>query len=149
MTMGRWLQGVVLLFALACGMSARADDVSVSGAWVHSTVPGQTATGAFMTIRSATDAQLLSVKAHVAGVAQVHQMVMNGSVMTMRAVAVLELPAKKDVVLKPTGLHIMLQDLRHPLLTGEHVQLILEVRASDGQTRQQFVEAEVRAAAPE
>ena len=143
------LLGLVLAAGIAGAVPVMAEEIAVSGAWIRATVPGQTGTGAYMTIRSSAGARLVSVKAHVAGVAQVHEMVMNGSVMTMRPLAALELPAQKSVVLAPGGLHIMLQDLHHPLLTGEHVQLILEVRSADGETRQQFVDAEVRSVPPE
>ena len=55
--------------------------------------------------------KLLSVSTPVAGVAEVHEMSMEGTTMRMRAVGSLELPAGQAVELKPGGYHVMLMDL--------------------------------------
>ncbi len=146
------MKKLLAMVAVLCGVllvtPASAQEVSVSGAWVRATVPEQSATAAYMTLHSNGGARIVGVKAHVAGVAGVHEMIANGSVMTMRPLAALDLPAQKDVVLAPGGLHIMLQDLHHALLAGEHVQLVLDIQLPNGQTRQQFVDAEVRSSPP-
>ena len=46
---------------------------------------GQTATGAFMSLTSRRGARLIGVSSPVAGVVEIHEMVMEGSVMSMRA----------------------------------------------------------------
>jgi len=62
------------------------------------------ATGAFMTLTAKDGAQLVGASSPVAGVAQVHEMKMEGGVMKMAAVqGGLELPAGKAVQLKPGG----------------------------------------------
>jgi copper(I)-binding protein len=82
--------------------------VTVKDPWVRATVPAQKATGAFMQITSAQDARLVEARSPVAGVVEVHEMVMEKEVMKMRAIKGLDLPAGKTVELKPGGYHVML-----------------------------------------
>ena len=67
----------------------------VEGAWVRGSVPGQQGTGAFMKHHRPQAMQLVGVATPVAGVAEVHEMKMEGDVMKMRAVPKLDLPAGK------------------------------------------------------
>jgi len=48
-------------------------------------------------------------------------MTMDGSVMKMRPVASLAVPAGSSVELKPGGFHLMFEDLKRPLKEGERV----------------------------
>ena len=64
--------------------------------------------------------QLVGVSTPVAGAAEVHEMKMEGDVMRMRAVAKLDLPAGQTVELKPGGYHVMLMDLKQPLVRRQH-----------------------------
>jgi len=86
--------------------------VDVSQAWVRATVAQQKATGAFLQLKAKSDSRLVEARSPVAGVVEIHEMAMDGSVMKMRAVPGLDLPAGKSVELKPGGYHIMLMDLK-------------------------------------
>ncbi|WP_313074805.1 copper chaperone PCu(A)C [Melaminivora sp.] len=125
--------------------SAAQAQVSVHDAWVRAAVPQQQATGAFMRLTSAQDARLVSVTSPVAGVAEVHEMRLEGDVMRMRAIAALELPAGQAVELKPGGYHIMLMDLRQPVAAGASVPLTLVFEGPGGQRQTLQVQAPVRA----
>jgi copper(I)-binding protein len=118
--------------------------VSVSSAWVRGTVPGQTATGAFMQLTSADGAALLGADSPVAGIVEIHEMAMENNVMKMRAVQKLELPPGRTVELKPGGYHVMLMDLKQPLKKGDTVPIKLKVQSKSGQTQDVEVKAEVR-----
>jgi copper(I)-binding protein len=61
---------------------------------------------------------------------------------------VLELPAGREVQLKPGGYHVMLMDLKRPLKVGEKVQIELRLETKDGRRITQPVEVEVRSAPP-
>ncbi len=138
----------LLIFALSCFFSVAAlAQVSVTNAWVRPAVPGQSGTGAFMTLTAKDGARLIGVASPIAGVAEIHEMAMDGSVMRMRSVSVLELPAGRDVQLKPGGHHLMLMDLKRPLKAGEKIPLELRLETRDGKRVTQPVEIEVRAAA--
>lgn len=102
------------------------DVVEVKNAWVRATVPGQSATGAFMTLTAKDGAKLVSVTSPVAGVAEVHEMKMENDVMRMRAVpGGLALPAGQAVELKPGGYHVMLMDLKGTVAKDSTVPLTL------------------------
>lgn len=117
--------------ALACG-TAFAQTVEVKDAWVRASVPGQMATGAFMKITAKEGAKLVGVTSPVAGVAEVHEMKMEGDIMKMRAMPVLELPAGKPVELKPGGYHVMLMDLKTALQKDSTVPMTLVFRDAKG-----------------
>ena len=118
---------------------------TVSEPWVRGTVPQQKATGAFMQITSAKGGKLISVSTPAAGVAEIHEMTMEGSMMKMRALPSLALPAGKAVELKPGGHHLMLMDLKAPLKAGDTVVLTLVIEGSNGQREQVEIKAPVKA----
>ncbi len=100
--------------------------VNVRDAWIRATVPGQSGTGAFMKLNSASGSRLVGVSTPVAGVAAVHEMQVDGDIMRMRAVTGgLALPAHQTVELKPGGYHVMLMDLKQPLVKGTTVPVTL------------------------
>lgn len=138
---------VVLLLALS-GAALHAQTVDVKGAWVRAAVPGQSGTGAFMSITVKDGGKLVGVSSPVAGVAEVHEMKMEGDVMRMRAVPALDLPAGKTVQLKPGGYHVMLMELKQALPKGSTVPLTLTLRDAKGQESKLEVKLPVSATAP-
>ena len=123
--------GAALLIA-AVGI-VQAQTVEIKDAWIRTSVPGQKATGAFMKITAKEGTRLVSVASPVAGVAEVHEMKMDGGVMTMRAVTGgLELPAGKTVELKPGGFHVMLMDLKAALPKDSTVAMTLTFKDAKG-----------------
>ena len=106
--------------------------VEVKDAWVRSTVPGQKGTGAFMKITAKDGSRLVGVSSPVAGVGEVHEMKMEGDVMKMRALPSLDLPAGKVVELKSGGYHVMLMDLKQPLVKDSKVPLTLLFKDAKG-----------------
>ncbi len=114
-----------LFFSAAALAQLQETRVQVKDAWARATVPGQQAGGAFMKITASEGLQLVGVSTPVAPVAEVHEMKMDGGVMRMRAVPILDLPAGSTVELKPGGHHIMLMDLKAPLQKDSQVTLTL------------------------
>ena len=106
--------------------------ITIKDAWVRTAVPGQKGTGAFMKITAKEGTRLVGASTPVAGVTEVHEMKMEGDVMKMRAVPVLELPAGKTVELKPGGLHVMLMDLKATLPKDSTVPLTLLFKDAKG-----------------
>jgi hypothetical protein len=131
---------------LAAG-GALAQAVQVDGAWARAAVPGQQATGAFMTLMAPAGARLLGARSPAAGVVELHEMAMQGDVMKMRAVPALDLPAGQPVQLKPGGHHLMLMALKAPLPAGASVPLTLLLRDARGAEIEQAVQVPVRALA--
>lgn len=118
--------------------------VTVKDPWVRATVSAQKATGAFMQITSAQDARLVEAKSPVAGVVEVHEMVMEKDVMKMRAVKGLDLPAGKTVELKPGGYHVMLMDLKEQMKEGATVPVTLVIEGKDKKRSTVEVKAAVK-----
>ena len=137
------LHTTLLCTLLATSLPAMAE-VTAEGAWVRGTVAKQTATGAFMTLKSNKATQLVSASCPVAGVTEVHEMAMEGNVMKMRAMAALDVPANTPVELKPGSYHIMLMSLKRPLEAGEKVPVTLTFVDAAKKKETLEVQAEVR-----
>jgi periplasmic copper chaperone A len=142
--MSSFVRSLVVVGTAAVAAAAQAEGITVSGAWVRGTVQGQTATGAYMQLKSADGATVVGVESPAAGIVEIHEMRMDGNTMRMRGVEKLELPAGRAVELKPGGYHVMLMDLKAPLKKGETASITLKVRSKSGQTQDVEVKAEVR-----
>jgi len=143
-----YLLSAALTAFLLAGVSAQAQSIQIRDAWVRSTVPGQKGSGAFMKITATAGARLTGVSSPLAGVAEVHEMKMDGDVMKMRAVPVLDIPAGGTVELKPGGYHLMLMDLKQALPVGGTVPVTLMFKDGKGVESRVAVTLPVAAAAP-
>jgi periplasmic copper chaperone A len=140
-TFSGWL-AVVLGAAVSIPATAQ---TTVKDPWVRGTVAQQKVTGAFMQITSVQGGKLLSVSTPVAGMVEIHEMKMEGTLMKMAAVDKVELPAGKTVELKAGSFHVMLMDLKQPLKAGDTVPLTLVVEGKDGKRETLEVNAPVKA----
>lgn len=123
----------VALAAATLSTLAYGQTVDVQNAWARATVKGQMATGAFMTLTAKDGVTLVGAASPVAGVAQVHEMKMDAGVMKMAEVkGGLALPAGKAVELKPGGFHVMLMDLKEPLVKDSTVPVTLLFKDAKG-----------------
>jgi copper(I)-binding protein len=138
---------LALAAALSLALPAAAQ-LAVADPWVRGTVAGQMATGAFMQLKSASNATLVGAASPVAKIAEIHEMKMDGGVMKMSAVDRLPLPAGKAVDLKPGGYHVMLMDLTRALKDGETVPLTLTIEDKTGRKTTVEVRAIVKPLAP-
>ena len=94
--------------------------------WARATAPRQTVGGAYVTLTSPTTDRLVGASSPVAAQVGVHEMAMDGTVMRMRGLPDgLPLPAGQPVALTPGGYHIMLMDLKQPLVAGQTFPLQL------------------------
>lgn len=130
----------------AASAAVAAPLVKIDAAWVRPTVKGQTATGGFMNLTASEALTLVGFASPVAGETELHEMVMDGSVMRMRAIESLPLPAGQTVSLRPGagGQHLMLMDLRQPLKEGEQIVLTLKLRTADGKSLTQEVKVPIK-----
>lgn len=122
--------------------------VKVEGAWARASVQGQKATGAFMRLTAKDGARLVRAESPAAGLTEVHEMKMEGDIMKMRAVPVLDLPAGKTVELKPGGYHVMLLDLKAPLAKDTEVPITLVFQDAKGVESKLNLTVPVGTAAP-
>ena len=136
------------LAALALAAAAHAQ-VTVSDPWVRATVPQQKATGLFMHIDAAQDVKLVAGQSPVAGVVEIHVMVMENDVMKMREIpGGLEIAKGRTMSLKPGGYHVMLMDLKAPLAKGSNVPVTLVFQDAKGAETQLPLQLPVASQAP-
>ena len=118
---------VAALIALAAmPAAAQTPQVAVEAPWARASVGNSRIAVAYMTLRNPAAApdRLLSVATTI-GRAELHTMTMDNNVMRMRPVEAVDIPAGGTALLQPSGLHIMLVDLREPLRAGAQVPLTL------------------------
>jgi copper(I)-binding protein len=125
-----------------------AQSVVVSDAWVRATVASQNGTAAYLKLQSKDAAKLVGVSSNAANVAQIHEMKMQGDVMSMAPVAALDLPAGQTVELKQGSVHIMLMDLKQPLIKDSTIDLTLKFQDAAGKAFTQTLQVPVRSMAP-
>jgi|CXWL01.1.fsa_nt_gi copper(I)-binding protein len=120
----------ILTMVVAPLAVAQSRALSVENAWIMTPSPGASEAAAYVTIRSGPAAdRLLSVSCDCAARADLHEMSMNGAVMTMRLLRYgIAADANATLTFGPHGIHIMLVGLTAPLLEGQAVPLRLTFR---------------------
>ncbi|HUL96550.1 MAG TPA: copper chaperone PCu(A)C [Usitatibacter sp.] len=131
------------LTACACAHA----QLSAADPWVRATVPGQSATGAFMQLRSTENVKVVGARSPVAGVVQIHEMKMQGGVMDMHAIKELPVAPGTPVTLEPGGYHVMLMDLKKQVREGDQIPITLVVETADRKRRDVLIVAPVRSLA--
>src|SRR5690349_21344229 len=107
---------------LAFAAQAQQEGVAVEQAWARAT-PGAVKTGAaYLTLvnKGSAPDRLLSASTPVAESASLHEMKMENGIMKMRPLDGVAIAPGQTVALKPSGEHLMLEGLKHPLKEGEH-----------------------------
>ncbi len=122
------------------GTDAHPEEMHVDNAWVRVSEFSDHAggmTGVFAEIENHTngDVTLVGGSAEIAGMVEVHEVVMADGAMTMQ---------KKDggivikpgeiVALEPGGLHVMLMGLKQPILEGDEITLTLDFDGAEDMT---------------
>jgi len=138
-----WKVALVFVAAFTCAPLAFAD-VTVSDAWIRSTVPGQTVAGAFMRLVSTAQTALVEASSPAAKFVEIHEMTKDGNVMKMKAIDRLPVPAEKPVELTPGGYHMMLFELKSPLKAGDKIPMKLTFEDRSAKRFSVDVEATVR-----
>ena len=125
--MTRILPFASLLTALSMSAAfAQSPPIRAERPWARATAPQQTVGGGYVTLTSPADDRLVGGSSPVAGHVEVHEMSMDANVMRMRELPDgLKLPAGTPVMLMPGGFHIMLMDLKQPLVAGQSVPVQL------------------------
>jgi copper(I)-binding protein len=125
---------LVLVSAQLSTTSGRASDYRVgsmviSQPWARATPKGASTAAAYMTITNTGSApdRVSCISSDVSAECQIHMMAMESGVMKMRRVeGGLEIKPNETVVFKPSGLHLMLVHLQHPLDQGKAMKVTLK-----------------------
>ena len=104
-----------------------ADLITIVEPRIRATAPGQTVSGAFMTLvnDSETAYALTSVSFSGASVVEIHETSMDDGMMRMRKVSQIDIPANGSAELKPGSFHIMLIGLEKEMKAGTAETLTL------------------------
>jgi hypothetical protein len=116
----RFLSTVLLAAGLSIAADA-AETITVEYSWARETPPGAVSGAAYLTLINpgpATD-RLLSASGDIADTIELHTHRMENGMMAMRPVEAIEVKPGVPTVLEPGGLHIMLIDLKQPLVSGQ------------------------------
>ncbi|MCV7024673.1 copper chaperone PCu(A)C [Mycolicibacterium novocastrense] len=110
-----------------------ASEVSLADQWASSAQTGMAAVFGTLTNAGHHDARIVSGRSDAAGRVEVHEVSADAGARTMRPKdGGLVIPAGGSRALVPGGDHLMLMDLKQPLLPGSEVTLTVEFE--DGST---------------
>jgi len=123
-----------LLAAMLMNASVYAGDIQVEDVWIRATVPEQESASADMTITSKQNAMLIGMSTPACRTVEMHSMTIQNSMMKMREVKTIDLPAGKRVELGAIGYHLMLVGLKAPLKAGEVIPLALTIKLASERT---------------
>ena len=140
MKLEKWMLALTLGVLVQTSWAA---NIRVTDAWARATLPGQKVSGAYMQIQADADARLVGVSSPAVARVEVHEMKMDGDVMRMRELKSVNLPKGKVVSLQPGGFHLMLMNVKKPLVAGDIIPFTLVVE-SGGKRQKIEVKAEAR-----
>jgi copper(I)-binding protein len=104
-----------------------ANVVTALDAWARATAPGMSVGAVYLTLRGGAKADhLIGASTARAGMTQIHVVTEADGMSRMRETEAVDVPAGKRVLLAPQGTHIMLMDLKRPLVAGERFSLTLQ-----------------------
>lgn len=126
---GNWVATLALLALAGChpkgGEKPRVEDAVVRLA----AVSDRPAAGYFTLVGARADDRLLRIDSAVVNKIELHQVGMSGSVMTMRQMADLPLPAGATVKFEPGGNHAMLFGIDKRITSGTAIPMLFTFRS--------------------
>jgi len=117
----------LLAVTLIANVVAQTASIEVNHVWARATPSGAKTAAVYMTLtnKGAAADRLISVSTSVADKADIHTTINDNGVMRMRPVTALDVKPGVPTVLKPGGYHVMLMDLKGPLVAGQSFALTL------------------------
>ena len=130
--MPKLIQIAVCAIAIALSLAVPAaahgfkvDDLTIGHPWTRATPGGAKIGGGYLSITNngTTPDRLTGVSLSVADRGEIHEMKLDGGVMTMRPLANgIEIKPGETVKFEPGGYHVMFMDLKEPLKEGTMVK---------------------------
>lgn len=124
--------------------------IDITQPWARATPKGASSGAAYMTITNngKIPDRVTCASSDVSGECQIHTMTIDNGVMKMRPLkGGLEIKPSETVTLKPSGVHVMLIGLKHPLEQGKMAKVILKFEHA-GTIDVEYPIAAIGAAAP-
>ena len=107
---------------------AKLGELHIKGAWIREMPPTARTAAGYLTIANSgsVDDRLIAVRVDFAERTELHEMKMEGHMMTMREVeGGMVAPAGGELTLKPGGLHLMFMGLKDKLVAGQKRKVTL------------------------
>ena len=124
---------VLCLAGGAQAHESKLQSLTMKHPWTRATAPTATTGGVFMTIvndGNEADTLVGASNPDLAGKIELHTHVEESGVMRMRPVPQIDIPAHGKAELKPGSFHVMLIDLKKPLVKGTLLPLTLHFKKS-------------------
>ncbi len=115
-----------LLFVMINNVYANSA-ISVSNGYVKASIPGSEVTASYMTISNTSDnaITLQKVSSVISDRIEIHEHSMDDGMMRMREVGEITIKANSEVVLQPSGLHLMIFSLKQQITEKDAITLTL------------------------
>ncbi len=116
------------------GRTEQRQGVQIENPWSRPTPPGTPMGVGYMTISNHgdQDVRLVAAESPRAGHVSIHETIMRDDVMRMQSVkGGLRIPAGASVKFKPMSYHLMLEQLKQPLVEGEKIPVTLDFDGAD------------------
>lgn len=115
----------LLLASSLLSTVALAGELTVKDPYIQANVPGSDNTVGYLKVTNPSDSDLkiTSIEAGISQKAELHVHSIVNDRMTMRQVEAIEVPAGKEVVLKPNGYHLMFINLNQRIKPGSSVDV--------------------------
>jgi periplasmic copper chaperone A len=118
---------LALFLALAAGL-ARADDLTISHAWVRLLPAGVPAAGYFTAHNAGSKpVRIVGASSPACGMVMLHQTVARNGQTSMEAIDGADVPAGGDLAFAPGGYHLMLMQPKPGLKPGGQIIVTLEL----------------------
>ncbi|NQY35613.1 MAG: copper chaperone PCu(A)C [Alteromonadaceae bacterium] len=113
-------------------------EISVNTGYIRETIPGTSISSAYMTIHNTSMKKLsfIGASSEFSPRIEIHEHTMDNGMMRMRQRRSIEIPAQNTVVLHPSGLHLMIFDLKQPLKQDQVVSITLHFATHEDLTIQ-------------
>ncbi|GAW97472.1 MULTISPECIES: copper chaperone PCu(A)C [Colwellia] len=101
--------------------------ITVTDGYIRASIPGSDVTAAYMTINNSANKAitLQKITSELSARIEIHQHSMANGMMTMRQVEQIIINAKSEVVLQPSGLHLMIFSLKQQVTEKDVISLTL------------------------
>ncbi|ASP48139.1 copper chaperone PCu(A)C [Cognaticolwellia beringensis] len=109
------------------GYASDNTEILVENGYVRESIPGTSISSAYMTIKnlSAKNIRLIAASSVVSERIEIHQHTMVDGLMRMRQQDYAEVSAHNITEFQPSGYHLMIFDLKHPIKAKENIIITL------------------------
>jgi periplasmic copper chaperone A len=121
------LATAALVAVLSLAPAFAADAPTVRDAWARATPPGAGVAAVYLTVAGGARAdRIVAASTDRAAMTEIHEVTEQQGVSRMRPVTSVDVPAGREVVFAPQGLHLMLMGIDAPLVAGERFEVELQ-----------------------